>query len=407
MDDDGGGNLNSYLEYTAPSTGTYFVEARGFSEEATGGYALRAVAGDIPADASTDVTLSADGDYRMGNLSPAGDRDWYRVDLAEGQGMRVGLNSGEGADALGDPYIVIYGPDGAETARDDDGGEALNSWLEYQAATAGPHYIEVRGFVDDASGRYILSLTPGEVGNQPEGGEYLVPNGEGRTAQIGSIGDVDWFAVEMIEGRPYRFNLMGGDGSDGSLVDPYLRLYDSSGTEIRADDDGGWGLNSYLTFVSVTGGTYFAAVSSFGDAGTGRYWLQVTDTDVPGHAYTDENLDAAGDDRVSRIDMPGDLDNFRVELEEGCASRRKPPAHTSFRRVALAARLAGIKYRSCVSRQNAGGRAWGGGAGKGAAAFSCALLQVACALAALALQHPARILGLQLRHFVELGHVVA
>ena len=30
-------------------------------------------------------SLSADGDYREGVLSPAGDRDWYRVDLAEGQ----------------------------------------------------------------------------------------------------------------------------------------------------------------------------------------------------------------------------------------------------------------------------------------------------------------------------------
>ena len=315
MDDDGGGGLNSHLEYTASSTGNYYLEARGFSDEATGGYTLAALAGDIPADASTDVTLSADGDYRMGVLAPAGDRDWYRVDLAEGQGVRISLSGDETADALGDPYLVIYGPDGGEVARDDDGGEGLNSWLEYQAATGGAHFIEVRGFVDDASGRYALSLAPGEIGDSAESAEFLVAGGEGRMGTLGAPGDVDWFGVELIEGRPYRFNLMGGE--DG-LPDPLLTLYDSEGNQVAMDDDGGWGLNSYLSYVSVAGGTYYAAVSAFGDSGTGRYWLAVSDTDVPGNINTDEILDASSaDDRVSRIDMPGDLDYYHVELEAG------------------------------------------------------------------------------------------
>ena len=58
------------------------------------------------------------------------------------------------------------------------------------------------------------------------------------------------------------------------------------------DDDGGRGLNSYLNFASPTGGPYFVGVSSYVEDGTGRYQLRVSDTDVPGHAYTDELLDA-------------------------------------------------------------------------------------------------------------------
>jgi hypothetical protein len=315
MDDDGGGGLNSYLEFTAPSTGNYYVEAGAFADGSGGGYTLSARAGDVPADSSTDAVLSSDGDWRQGMLAPAGDRDWYRVDLAEGQAMRVGLESTQTADMLSDPYLVLYGPDGTELARDDDGGEGLNAFLEYQATQAGPHYIEARGFTEDAQGAYAISLLAGEIGDSLANADYMTPNGEGRMSTIGADGDADWFMLEIVEGRPYRFNVMSLE--EGGLADPALTLYDSNGEQVAYDDDGGSGFNSYLTFVSPTGGTYFAAVSSFGNTGTGRYWLNVYDTDVAGHTATDENLDGANDDRRSRIDMSGDLDYYRVELEAG------------------------------------------------------------------------------------------
>src|SRR5262249_34879690 len=45
--------------------------------------------------------------------------------------------------------------------------------------------------------------------------------------------------------------------------------------------------------------------------------LTAVDTDVPGTTDTDETLDGDGDDRISNIDLPGDKDAFRVELQEG------------------------------------------------------------------------------------------
>lgn len=315
FDDDGGGGLNAYLEYVAPRAGNYFVEARGYLDDATGGYTLSARAGDTPADASTDLSMSADGDYREGVLAPAGDRDWYRVELQEGQNIRISLVSAEWGEPLADPYVVIYGPDGTALARDDDGGEGLNSWLEHEATVTGPHFIEVRGFSEDAAGRYALAITPGEIGASPDGAEYLMPNSGGRMSRIGGPNDSDWFVVELVEGRPYRFNVEGA-GTD-PLADPMLTLYDSQGVEIAADDDGGRGLNPYLTFAPVMGGPYFAAVSAYGGEGVGRYVINVSDTDVPGTLYTDEVLDSSADERMSRIDIPGDLDNFQIELEAG------------------------------------------------------------------------------------------
>ena len=82
---------------------------------------------------------------------------------------------------------------------------------------------------------------------------------------------MDWFVIELIEGRPYRFNLEGGE--EGALADPdahALRL--RTAHQVASDDDGGRGLNAYLTFASPTGGTYFAAVSRpMATTGTGRY----------------------------------------------------------------------------------------------------------------------------------------
>lgn len=314
MDDDGGEGLNSYLEFTAPESGAYYVEARGFGDDATGAYAIAAAAGDIPADTSTDVSVSADGDYREGVLSPNGDQDWFRVTLAEGQAIRVALNGGEGGDALGDPLVAIHGPDGVEIMRDDDSGDGLNAWLEFQAPSAGDYFIAAQGFSPDAAGRYTITVTAGEIGASPDTADYLAPNSEGRVSLISGPDDVDWFAVELIEGRPYRFML---DGTDpGPLADPMLTLYDGEGNQVASDDDGGTGVGSYLTYYSTTSGIYFAAVSGYGGA-TGRYFLRATDTDVPGQANTDEMLDANGDDRISRIDIPGDMDSYQVTLEAG------------------------------------------------------------------------------------------
>lgn len=313
-DDDGGEGLNAYLEFTAPSDGVYYVEATSFDESATGGYTLNSQRGDIPNNVNTDAALAADGDSRQATLSPAGDSDWYKLTLTEGQSFRVAVNGGGGAGALADPLAVLHGPDGAEVARDDDGGPGFNALLEYQAPAAGDYYVEVRGFGDDAAGSYEITLQPGEIGNSPDTADTLSPGDEGRSSVINEDGDADWFSITLVEGRPYRFNVVGADGD--ALADPVLSLYDADGKPVANDDDGGTGNNAYLNFQSATGGTFYAAVSSAGDHGKGHYTITATDTDVPGNTSTDESLDAAaGDDRASRIEMPGDIDAYRVELE--------------------------------------------------------------------------------------------
>ena len=73
------------------------------------------------------------------------------------------------------------------------------------------------------------------------------------TGNIGSNGDGDWFAVELVAGRTYVIDLRGSPTDDGTLSDPYLRgVYDADGNLIprTTNDDGGQGYNSRVTFTA-------------------------------------------------------------------------------------------------------------------------------------------------------------
>jgi hypothetical protein len=316
-DDDGGEGFNAYLEFTAAAAGNYFLEVSGFNENAVGAYVLTANEGDIPGDKETDAALSPEGDMREGLLAPAGDRDWFRLPLTEGETVRIALDSSP-TEGVGDPLVAIYDAEGQPITQDDDGGEGLNAFLEFTAPAEGDYYVEARGFSEEAQGRYTLTLTSGEIGANAESADMIAANGEGRTSVLQTPDDVDWFAIQMVEGRPYRLNLAGAGEGEGSLADPLLTLFDAEGHQVAIDDDGGPGLNAYVTYTSVTGGVYYAAVSSFNAGAAGQYSLSVVDTDVAGNPDTDENLDGAqGDERASVIDLAGDKDYYRVELEEG------------------------------------------------------------------------------------------
>ena len=106
--------------------------------------------------------------------------------------------------------------------------------------------------------------------------------GDTATGNIGSNGDGDWFAVELVAGRTYVIDLRGSPTDDGTLSDPYLRgVYDADGNLIprTTNDDGGQGLNSRVTFTATESGTHYIAAGAY--SGRGTYEVEVTDTSPP------------------------------------------------------------------------------------------------------------------------------
>ena len=134
--------------------------------------------------------------------------------------------------------------------------------------------------------------TPQTV-SEPDGEDFSadtstsgkVALGETATGDIGTAGDRDWFAVELVAGRTYTIELRGSPTDDGTLSDPLLYgIHDADGERIAntVDDDGGYGRNSEVTLTAPASGTFYIAAGAY-SVNQGSYTVEVTD-DTPGTA---------------------------------------------------------------------------------------------------------------------------
>ena len=101
---------------------------------------------------------------------------------------------------------------------------------------------------------------------------YEMSVGDSFRGTLGWRSDRDWVEVSLTAGQSYEIALDGV-----SLSDPYLRLYDMSGSQIGYNDDGGPGLDSLLRHTATTTGTYYVEAGAFADYYTGSYTLSVID----------------------------------------------------------------------------------------------------------------------------------
>ncbi|MDC0659147.1 M10 family metallopeptidase C-terminal domain-containing protein [Leisingera sp. SS27] len=97
---------------------------------------------------------------------------------------------------------------------------------------------------------------------------------------LSSDGDRDWVAITLTAGETYEIELSGAAGGGGTLIDPYLRLYNSQGSLVRSDDDGGPGYDSAITFTASSSGTYYISAGAYSDSYSGSYTIS-TDVDEP------------------------------------------------------------------------------------------------------------------------------
>jgi Ca2+-binding RTX toxin-like protein len=104
-----------------------------------------------------------------------------------------------------------------------------------------------------------------------------VASGGSATGNLGATADRDWFRVQLNAGTTYTIDLLGAETGSGTLIDPYLRVYNSAGNTVLAeDDDAGTGRNSQLAFTPGATGTYYIAAGAYDDAGTGTYRVTVS-----------------------------------------------------------------------------------------------------------------------------------
>lgn len=91
--------------------------------------------------------------------------------------------------------------------------------------------------------------------------------------------DRDWIAVSLTAGQTYNFGMVTygfSDLTNGNNRDTYLRLFNSAGTQVALNDDGGPSLFSSLTYTATTTETYFIEASAFSTTSYGYYGLSMT-----------------------------------------------------------------------------------------------------------------------------------
>ena len=137
-------------------------------------------------------------------------------------------------------------------------------------------------------------------------------------ATIETSGDRDWYAVTLVAGRRYSFSANAVPNSN-TTIDSYLRLYNSAGTLLLEDDDGGPGAYSEIHFTATASGTFYISAGTYNDNDIGTYRLRVNDTGLDAVAgdTTSTATVALGATVSGQIDTAGDHDFFAVTLVAG------------------------------------------------------------------------------------------
>jgi serralysin len=144
-----------------------------------------------------------------------------------------------------------------------------------------------------------LLVTGDKVPGDTSTTSTITVNGGSVLGTIDTIGDQDFYKVELVAGHTYDISqFMTTNGPSGvPIQDSYVEIYDATGKLLGSADGGGndsQGLDALLTFAAKTSGTYYINARAFDQDGTngttgdgiGDYELAVKDvTGRPG-GYT-------------------------------------------------------------------------------------------------------------------------
>ncbi len=312
------GTTNEWLRETLLA-GTYYVRVEA-QEAGANAYVFRYGVGD--ADPAEVTRLEAEQESvqeQVQQQPPAFGSQFYGFDLPEntdGSANRISLGTVSAVDPEGD--TLTYSIEGGNAAGlfeiDAASGELFYTGGGEDYETGSTSFeLTVRASDGDQTTDTTATVNVTDVDEPVEGNPPVAqpdqstpqtvsePSGEdfsagastsGRvavgdtaTGNIGSNGDRDWFAVELVAGRTYVIDLRGSRTDDGTLSDPYLGgIHDSDGNLIprTTNDDGGQGYNSRVTFTATESGTHYIAAGAAGVfSGQGTYEVEVTDTSPP------------------------------------------------------------------------------------------------------------------------------
>ena len=369
-DDDGGSGHYSSLSYTFNNGGTYYLGVSGYGNSnynaltgagdtsgSTGSYYLTAAVSNNRRLIDHAISLGAIGNdvisSQVRTLSTTSDIHLYSFTVSAGQSVYFDIDR-EASSSL-DSYIRLFNSSGTVLSVSDDcagPGEAStrDSYLRYTFTTAGIYYLGVSSYGNSS---YVINSTPTGSTSGSSAGMYTLYVGNSAVDDMDdqiseavsiSVGaslsgaisegpDVDMYKITVSAGERLKFNV-----GLNTLSDSYLRLFNSSGTQLAYDDDSGTGRGSMLSYTFTTGGTYYVGISGYGNGSynavsgsgdrssnhLGSYSLSVT-REILDDSYENNNtrdaaaslgtLNAGG--QITGLKMADAADWYRFRLGEG------------------------------------------------------------------------------------------
>ncbi len=238
----------------------------------------------------------------------------YQIKLKAGAKYRI--------DMIGpeiDPVLAIQDDMGKQIAFDDDGGEGLNSRLDFTAPADATYKFICASL--KGTGAFTLTVVPAGAGKLIGGGKEM--KFEGQVAQTdpkvraviimnkGPELAAKLHEVKLAAGKKYQIDMVKKENN----LDPFLVLQDKAGNQIAFDDDSGGDLNARIHFQCTKDDTYKIYAAAL--AGEGAYTLTIKEVAL---SKDEAKVHTVGAERL-RID--GKLDNnsrsvtYQVKLEGG------------------------------------------------------------------------------------------
>lgn len=254
-----------------------------------------------PAPGSYSMYVEGLGDGAFGSR----DVDLYRIQAGVNTILTARSSPGPFGDAM-DPLLRLFDSAGNQLLANDDYVTTRYGRLDYQFAAAGTYYLGVSGSPNesynpamggsgaaaDVMGAYGLQMTllvapaiAPDIGddlfNSSWTNVYGFATANGYSLDNARVGDgalaasdVDMFVLYASAGTSITVRTMA-PYPEAAGADTYVRLFDLSGTELAANDDGPaeYGLYSSLTYTFGRDDVYLVGVSGAGNTAYHPWFL--------------------------------------------------------------------------------------------------------------------------------------
>ena len=194
-----------------------------------------------------------------GNIASSGDEDWFKLEITDTQApSAVGfwIYTLGGLDTVGE----LLDEDGEVIERDDFGGVLPDpdNFFIWRTLASGTYYVKVTGYGSE-TGDYVFRVrTFNDTTRRSNAVDLLL--GGSSSAMIDPENDEDYFKLELTKQTDVILRGSGFPDLEGTLLN-------SGGRQIVYNDDGYLvpGAQNFLIRQSLSAGTYYLKVGSFGN----------------------------------------------------------------------------------------------------------------------------------------------